>query len=301
MQSCPLRLSPSKPNYNRKAGFTPPPPLPKAPKIQTVPLHDTHTIPQLGFGLWQIADAARTTADALQLGYRLVDGAAIYGNEVGMGQGIAASGIPRDDIFVTTKVWNDRQGFEPTLKAVSESLKRLKLDRLDLCLIHWPCAARDMYVDTWRALIKLRDDGAITSIGTSNFNAAELDRLTAETGVTPVLNQIELHPQLQQPQLRAAHTARGIITQSWTPLGGAASFTTPTIQTISKRLNRTPAQVVLRWHLDLGLCAIPRSSRKAGLAENLAVQDFALTEADMAAIAALDQGQRIGPDPAVFG
>ena len=269
--------------------------------MQTLSLHDAHIIPQLGFGLWQIEDAARTTADALQMGYRLVDGAAIYGNEDGMGQGIAASGIPRDDIFVTTKVWNDRQGYESTLQAVSESLKRLNLDRLDLCLIHWPCAARDQYVDTWRALIKLRDDGTITSIGTSNFNATELDRLTHETGVTPVLNQIELHPQLQQPALRAAHTARGIITQSWTPLGGGKSFTTPPIQTIAKRLNRSPAQVVLRWHLDLGLSAIPRSSRKEGLAENLAVQDFVLTAEDMTAIAALDQGARIGPDPAVFG
>ena len=168
------------------------------------------------------------------MGYRLVDGAAIYGNEVGMGQGIAASGIPRDQIFVTTKVWNDRQGYDSTLQAVSESLKRLALDRLDLCLIHWPCAARDQYVYTWRALIKLQGDGTITTIGTSNFNATELDRLTHETGVTPVLNQIELHPQLQQPTLRAAHAARGIITQSWTPLGGGKSFTTPEIQSIAK-------------------------------------------------------------------
>lgn len=266
-----------------------------------LPLADSHTIPQIGFGLWQIEDAARVTSDALQMGYRLVDGAAIYGNEVDMGEGIAASGIPRDDIFVTTKVWNDRQGYASTLQAVSESLKRLKLDRLDLCLIHWPCAARDQYVDTWRALIKLRDAGTITSIGTSNFNATELDRLTHETGVTPSLNQIELHPQLQQTALRAAHAKRGIITQSWTPLGGGKSFTTPQIQTIAKRLNCTPAQVVLRWHIELGLSVIPRSSRKAGLAENLAAQDFALTAEDMAAIAGLDAGQRIGPDPAVFG
>ena len=269
--------------------------------MQTLPLLDAHTIPQIGFGLWQIADTARVTAEALQMGYRLVDGAAIYGNEVGMGQGIRASGIPRDDIFVTTKVWNDRQGYARTLQAVSESLERMALDRLDLCLIHWPCAARDRYVDTWRALIKLRDDGTITSIGVSNFNAEQIDRLTAETGVTPVLNQIELHPQLQQTAMRAAHAARGIITQSWTPLGGGKTFATPTIQTIATRLNRTPAQVVLRWHVELGLSVIPRSSRKAGLAENLAAQDFTLTAADHVAIAALDQSKRIGPDPAVFG
>ena len=167
--------------------------------------------------------------------------------------------------------------------------------------IHWPCAARDRYVDTWRALINLRDEGTITSIGTSNFNADQIDRLTAETGVTPTVNQIELHPQLQQTALRAAHAKRGIITQSWTPLGGAQSFTSPTIQAIAKRLNRTPAQIVLRWHLDLGLSAIPRSSRTAGLAENLAIFDFTLTPADHTAIAALDHGNRIGPDPAVFG
>ena len=269
--------------------------------MQTLPLIDAHTIPEIGFGLWQIADTARVTAEALQMGYRLVDGAAIYGNEVGMGQGIRASGIPRDDIFVTTKVWNDRQGYVRTLQAVSESLERMALDRLDLCLIHWPCAARDRYVDTWRALIKLRDEGTITSIGVSNFNVEQIDRLTAETGVTPVLNQIELHPQLQQTALRAAHAARGIITQSWTPLGGGKTFATPTIQTIATRLNRTPAQVVLRWHVELGLSVIPRSSRKAGLAENLAAQDFTLTAADHVAIAALDQSKRIGPDPAVFG
>ncbi len=268
--------------------------------MQTLPLLDAHKIPQLGFGLWQVSDAARTTADALQMGYRLVDGAAIYGNEVGMGHGIRASGIPRDDIFVTTKVWNDRQGYDSTLQAVSESLERLALDRLDLCLIHWPCAAQDRYVDTWRALIKLRDEGTITSIGVSNFNADQIDRLAKETGVTPILNQIELQPHLQQAALRAAHATRGIITQSWTPLGRGQAFTSPTIQTIAKRLNRSPAQVILRWHLDLGLSAIPRSSRREGLAENFAIEDFALTADDHKAIAALDRGQRIGPDPATF-
>jgi 2,5-diketo-D-gluconate reductase A len=266
--------------------------------VKTLTFLDGKSIPQLGFGLWEIADAARVTTEGLQIGYRLVDGAAIYGNEVGMGQGIRASGIPRDEIFVTSKVWNDRQGYASTLQAVSESLERLALDRLDLCLIHWPCAAQDRYVDTWRALIKLREEGCVTSIGLSNFNAAEIDRLTRETGVTPVLNQVELHPGMQQTQLRADQSARGIVTQSWSPLGRGQAFHAPAVEAIAARLNRTSAQVILRWHLDLGLSVIPRSSRKAGLAENFAVQDFTLTPEDLAAIAALDEGKRIFPDPA---
>lgn len=268
--------------------------------MQTLALHDGHAIPQLGFGLWQVQDAQRVTETALGLGYRPVDGAAIYGNERGMGQGIRASGLPRDRIFVTTKVWNDRQGHDATLRAVGESLDRLGLDRLDLVLIHWPCPGQDRYVDTWRALIDLRDRGVVTSIGVSNFNEAQIDRLTAETGVTPVLNQIELHPRLQQDALRAAHAARGIVTQSWTPLGQGRSFAHPTVQAIARRTARTPAQVILRWHLHLGLSVIPRSTRAEGLAENLAIFDFALTEADMAAMARLDAGERTGPDPATF-
>ena len=259
------------------------------------------SIPHLGFGLWQVTEAARVTETALGLGYRLVDGAAVYGNETGMGQGIAASGLPRDDLFVTTKVWNDRQGYDSTLQSVSESLDRLKLDRLDLCLIHWPVAARDLYVPTWRALIHLRDQRVISAIGVSNFNAEQIDRLTAETGVTPVLNQIELHPQLQQADLRAAHAARGVVTQSWTPLGGGRSFDHPTVQAIATRLNATPAQVIIAWHLALGLSVIPRSTRAEGLAENLAATGLRLSPDDVTALAALDKAERIGPDPATFG
>lgn len=266
-----------------------------------LPLLDGHTIPQLGFGLWQVAEAARVTETALALGYRLVDGAAIYGNEVGMGQGIRASGLPRDQIFVTTKVWNDRQGFDATKAAVGESLDRLRLDRLDLVLIHWPCPKQDRFVDTWRALIALREEGAVTSIGVSNFNAAQIERLVTETGVTPVLNQIELHPRLQQKALREAHAARGVITQSWTPLGKGATFDTAPVQAIAQRTGKTPAQIILRWHIELGLSVIPRSTRKEGLAENLNLFDFTLTEEDHAALARLDAGQRTGPDPATFG
>jgi 2,5-diketo-D-gluconate reductase A len=269
--------------------------------MQTLPLLSGHAIPQLGFGLWQVADTARITEAALGMGYRLVDGASIYGNEVGMGQGIRAAGLPRDEIFVTSKVWNDDQGYDRALHAVEESLDRLRLDRLDLCLIHWPCAARNLYVDTWRALVFLRDQGAISSIGVSNFNAVQIDRLTDETGVTPVLNQIELHPLLQQASLRAAHASRGMVTQSWTPLGRGLAFDAPEVLAIAARTDRTPAQVILRWHIELGLSVIPRSSRIEGLRQNLETLDFALTPDDLTALATLNRDRRCGPDPDHFG
>jgi 2,5-diketo-D-gluconate reductase A len=268
--------------------------------MQTLSLHTGRTIPQLGFGLWQVDEAALVTETALRAGYRLVDGAAIYGNEVGQGDGIRASGVPRDEIFVTTKIWNDRQGFDETLRAADESFRRLGLDRIDLILIHWPCAGRNLFVDTWRALIRLQAEGRVTDIGVSNFSAAQIDRLVSETGVTPVLNQIELHPQLQQSALRAAHAARGIITQSWTPLGAGRSFASPDIAAIAARVGKSPAQVILRWHLEMGCAVIPRSTRPAGLAENHDLFDFALSAADLAAIARLDRGARIGPDPDLF-
>ncbi len=269
--------------------------------MNTLKLHTGRTIPQLGFGLWQVGDAAGVTEAALRAGYRLVDGAAIYGNEAGQGQGIRASGVPRDEVFVTTKVWNDRQGYDETLRAVEESLARLGLARIDLILIHWPCAARGLFVDTWRALIALQAEGRVTDIGVSNFNADQIDRLIAETGVAPVLNQVELHPQLQQAELRSAHAKRGIITQSWTPLGGGRSFADPVIRAIAVRTGKSPAQVILRWHVEIGCAVIPRSSRAEGLAENMDIFDFALTADEHAAIAGLDRGARIGPDPDHFG
>ncbi len=269
--------------------------------MTTLSLSDGRRIPQVGFGLWQVDAADRVTETAIALGYRLVDGAAIYGNEAGMGQGIRASGVARDDLFVTTKVWNDRQGYDSTLQAVGESLERLALDRVDLCLIHWPRAGQDKYVDTWRALIHLREQGAITSIGVSNFDAAQIDRLMAETGVMPVLNQVELHPRLQQAELRRAHAERHVITQSWTPLGKGQSFDAPAVQTIAARVGKSPAQVILRWHVQLGLSVIPRSSRQEGLAQNLDIFDFELSDDDMTAMATLEAGARTGPDPATFG
>ena len=242
-------------------------------------LNDGHFIPTLGLGIWQVpADqTAATVASAVQMGYRLVDGAAIYGNEEGLGDGLRDSGIPRDEVFVTTKVWNSDQGHDTTLRAVEASLARLQLDRVDLCLIHWPAPAQNRYVDTWRALIRLRDEGRVRSIGVSNFMGAHLERLIGETGVIPVLNQIELNPRLQQTGLRALHDRLGVVTQSWTPLGQGRSFDAPPVLAVARRTGKSPAQVILRWHLELGLSVIPRSTRQQGLAENRDILDFELT------------------------
>lgn len=269
---------------------------------QMLSLSDGRQIPQLGFGLWQVpaSSTAETTATALRLGYRLVDGAAIYGNEEGQGEGIRRSGLPREDIFVTTKVWNSDQGFDKALRAAESSLKRLRLTHVDLLLVHWPCPSKDLYLETWRALIRLKEDGKALSIGVSNFQEPHLERIIGETGVTPVLNQVEINPRLQQSALRAFHARHGIVTQSWTPLGQGLSFDAAPVQAAARRTGRTPAQVVLRWHIQIGASVIPRSTREAGLRENLVLFDFSLTEGEMAAIASLDTGERCGPDPARF-
>lgn len=270
--------------------------------IPSLSLLDGRSIPQLGFGLWQVPEetTGQIVAQALNLGYRLLDGAAIYGNEAGQGEGLRASGLPRDDVFVTTKVWNENQGFDSTLEAIDVSLDRLGLDAVDLCLIHWPCPDKDLYVDTWRAFIRAKEEGKLRSIGVSNFAPDHLDRIIADTGVKPVLNQIELHPRLQQKELRAYHAEHGIITQCWTPLGQSKSFSDPVIASIGKRLNRSPAQIILRWHVQLGCAVIPRSTNPERMAQNMALFDFALSENDMAAIAKLDAADRLGPDPGTF-
>jgi 2,5-diketo-D-gluconate reductase A len=265
-------------------------------------LNDGHSIPTLGLGIWQVpADrTAATVASALQMGYRLIDGAAIYGNEPGLGDGLRDSGLPRDEVFVTTKVWNSDQGHDATLRAVEASLARLQLDRVDLCLIHWPAPAQGRYIDTWRALIRLREEGRVRSIGVSNFMGAHLERLVGETGVIPVVNQIELNPRLQQSGLRDLHDRMGIVTQSWTPLGQGRSFDAAPVQAVARRTGKTPAQVILRWHLELGLSVIPRSTRAEGLAENRDIFDFELLPEEKAAMAGLDEGLRCGPDPLAF-
>ena len=267
-------------------------------------LNDGSTIPQIGLGTYQAAgdETARMVETAIGIGYRHIDTAMIYRNEAGVGAGMRASGVPRDQIFVTTKVWNTDQGHDAALAACAASLDRMGLDHVDLYLIHWPVPARDLYVDTWRALIRLREEGRVRAIGVSNFNPDHLDRLIAETGVVPVVNQVECHPAFQQRALRAADAERGIATQSWSPLGQGALLGDPMLRAIAEKHGRTPAQVILRWHVQQGLIVIPKTMSAARMRENFDLFGFALDEDDMARIAALDRADgRIGPDPLTFG
>lgn len=221
-------------------------------------------------------------------------------NEAGLGEGLRASGVPRDDVFITTKVWNNEQGRDKSRASVERSLKTIGVDKLDLVLIHWPVPSQDLFVETWRAFIEMKEEGLMTSIGVSNFNAIHLERIISETGVVPVLNQIELNPELQQPEMRAANARHKIVTQAWTPLGNGRSFEAEPITSAAERTGKSPAQVILRWHLQLGNAVIPRSVKPARQAENLDVFDFTLTDDEMAAISGLDVGLRTGPDPSVF-
>jgi 2,5-diketo-D-gluconate reductase A len=265
-----------------------------------ITFNDGKSIPQFGLGVWQTpADVTGMAVEtAIKAGYRHIDTAAIYRNEEGVGAGIRSAGVPREEIFVTTKLWNDDQGFDSALRAFDESMTKLGLETLDLYLIHWPAPTKGLYVDSWRALVRLKEEGRIASIGVSNFCADHLDRLIDETGVVPVLNQIELHPRFQQRELRAAHAARGIATQSWSPLGQGALLEDPVITGLATKHGRTPAQVVIRWHLDSGLIVIPKSATPSRIVENADVFGFTLDEGDMAAIAGLDATDgRMGPDP----
>jgi 2,5-diketo-D-gluconate reductase A len=267
----------------------------------TIRLNDGHLMPRLGLGTWQMSDAAAATAvaTALGAGYRLVDTAAIYGDEAGVGRGLRGAGVKRDEIFLTTKLWNDRHGSAPA--ALQESLARLGLTHVDLYLIHWPCPRQQRSLEAWRALIELRQAGLTRSIGVSNFNVDQLERLIGETGVVPAVNQIELHPEFQQAGLREFHARHGIVTQAWSPLGRGGATALPAVAAIARKLGRTPAQVILRWQLQLGLSTIPKSVSADRIRENGAVFDFALGTDDLTALARLDTGRRLGPDPAAFG
>ncbi len=262
-------------------------------------MNDGRSIPQVGLGVYKVpdADAADTVEVALEAGYRHVDTAALYENERGVGEGIARAGLPREDVFVTTKVWNDRHGYDETLRAFDESLGKLGLDYIDLYLIHWPVPSQDRYVDTWRALQKLQADGLTRSIGVSNFHTHHIDRLLAETNVTPVLNQVELHPWLPQSTIRRYGAEHGILTQAWAPLARGRAAGDRTLEAIARKHGKTAAQVVIRWHLELGNVVIPKSVTPQRIRDNFDVFDFALDGDDLSRIAALDTSERTGRDP----
>ena len=273
------------------------------PAIPTIRLNDGNAMPQVGFGVWRVSndEAKSTVAGAVEAGYRSIDTASIYGNEEGVGEAVRAVSVPREELFITTKVWNDRQGYDSTLQAFDESLARLKLDYVDLYLIHWPMAGSETYRDTWRALIKLKQDGRARSIGVSNFMVEHLQRVIDETGVTPAVNQIELHPRFQQKELSAFHTANSIATEAWSPLGQGTILADETMTAIGRKYGKTPAQVILRWHIDNGFIVIPKSVTPSRIRENVDVFDFSLDADDMRAIEGLDSASgRVGPDPAVF-
>jgi 2,5-diketo-D-gluconate reductase A len=270
--------------------------------VPAVALHDGVEIPQLGFGVFQVPpdDTQQVVEEALEVGYRHIDTAGAYRNERGVGAAIAASGIAREEIFVTTKLWNSQQGYESTLDAFEKSLHRLGLDRIDLYLIHWPVPTEDRYLDTWRAFERIHGEGRTRSIGVSNFRVEDLERLEREAEIRPTVNQIELHPHLQQAELRAWHLEHHIATEAWSPLAQGDLLINETIAAVASRHGRTPAQAILRWHLQLGNVVIPKSVTPARIKENFELFDFELSDDDIAEIGALDVGQRIGPDPGTF-
>jgi diketogulonate reductase-like aldo/keto reductase len=271
--------------------------------VPALPMNNGVQIPQLGFGVFLVPDTETSVAvrTALETGYRHIDTAKLYQNEAGVGAAIAESGIARDELFVTTKVWNSEQGFDSALASFEASMDRLGLQVLDLLLIHWPAPALDRYVDTWRAFEKLYAEGRVRAIGVSNFSIPHLQRLLDETSVVPAINQIELHPLLPQAELRAFHAEHGILTEAWSPLArGGPVLAHPVIAEIAARVGKTPAQVILRWHLELGNVVIPKSVTPSRIRENFDVFDFSLTEQDVQAITGLETGDRIGPHPDTF-
>jgi 2,5-diketo-D-gluconate reductase A len=270
--------------------------------VPAIELHDGVSIPQLGFGVFQVPPARTQEAveTALEVGYRHVDTAAAYRNEAGVGAAIAASGLPREDVFVTSKLWNSQQGYDSTLRACERSLAELGTDRMDLYLIHWPVPTEDRFLEAWRAFERIREEGKSHSIGVSNFRVEDLERLRAEAGTLPTVNQIELHPFLQQAELRAYHHEHAIATEAWSPLAQGAVLGEGTLATIADHHKKTPAQVVLRWHTQIGNVVIPKSVTPERVRENFEIFDFELEQDELEALAALDRGERTGPDPASF-
>ena len=271
-------------------------------QIPAIPLRGGSQIPQLGFGVFQVppGETEEVVAKALSTGYRHLDTAAAYRNEGPVGQAVRASGLDRGEIFLTTKCFNDDQGHEEARRAFHASLERLEMDYVDLYLIHWPVPAHDRYVETWKAFIELRDEGLIRAIGVSNFQPAHLERLIAETGETPAINQVELHPYFQQQGLRHEHEELGIITEAWSPLAQGLVLEDPVVEEIAEAHSRTTGQVVIRWHLQLGNVVIPKSVTSERIEQNFEVFDFELSDEEMQAIERLDAGRRTGPDPDTF-
>jgi len=271
----------------------------------TVTLLHGAEMPRLGLGTSPMDDGVteRAVATAIGLGYRLVDTAENYGNERGVGRGLKASGVPRDELFVTTKFNKRWHGVELAAEACQRSTDRLGLDYVDLLLIHWPNPQQDRYVQAWRGLVRLLEDGRVRAIGTSNFKPAHLDRIIAETGVVPDVNQIQLSPTVTRDSARDYHAGHGIVTQSWSPIGGQRNdvLREPVVAEVAERHGRTPAQIVLRWHMELGLAAVPKSSDPVRLKQNLDIFDFSLSADEVAAISALDQGDAAGADSDAFG
>lgn len=267
-----------------------------------VEMNDGRSIPVIGFGVWQVPDdvVVDATLKALEVGYRHIDTAYLYHNERGVGEALRRSGLDRDDVFVTTKVWNTDHGYDETLRAFDKSTGLLGIDEVDLYLIHWPTPARDIYLDSWRALIRLREEGRARSIGVSNFHEAHLRKIIDETGVIPAMNQIELHPWLPQAHMRDIDARLGIKTEAWSPLGSGRLIDDPVIAEVAAKHGKSPAQVMVRWSIQLGNIVLPKSVTPERIEQNIDVFDFELDDADMAAIATLDSGRRTGPNPDEF-
>ncbi|NMO91958.1 aldo/keto reductase [Actinomycetospora sp. TBRC 11914] len=271
--------------------------------VPAIALNSGASIPQLGFGVFQIdpKDTAATVQTAFEIGYRHIDTAQMYGNEAEVGEAIARSGLPRDELFITTKCNNSNHGYDESQRALDESLSKLGLEFVDLYLIHWPLPGKDLYVQTWQGLEQAAKDGKARSIGVSNFKSHHLDRLAQETGTTPAVNQIELHPHLQQPEMRAYDQQHGIATEAWSPIGqGKGVIDDDRIGSIAQAHGKTPAQVTLRWHIQLGNIIFPKSVTESRIRENFDIFDFELTDQEMSTIGELDQGKRLGPDPDEF-
>jgi 2,5-diketo-D-gluconate reductase A len=272
-------------------------------QVPNIKLNNGVEIPQFGFGVFQIdpAETAKAVREAFEAGYRHIDTAQMYQNERGVGQAIAESGLSRDEVFVTTKLDNGGHGTDSAVRELEKSLQRLGLDHVDLYLIHWPQPKQDRYVQAWQGFERALASGLTRSIGVSNFQPAHLDRLAAETRTVPAVNQIELHPRLTQPELREYHATHGIATEAWSPIGQGESLSEQSIVALAEKYGRTPAQVVLRWHIQVGNIVFPKSSNPARIAENIDVFDFELADDDVATIEGLNADKRRGPNPDTFG